>query len=139
MISQPRTSTYQLEFLTGLVMSHTDVAGDILQVGATTWAIHGSNPVDSDVLIAEYDSLEAATAALAQLVPNGTEDDHAAAPEARASRRAWPSTSCDGARTSSQMRQPAIAPSYFLGRSSATWRTALVAANRRPTVGSHAG
>ena len=118
MISQPATSTYQLEFLTDLVKAHTDVAGDILQVGATTWAIHGSNPVDSDVLIAEYDSFEAATAALAQLVPNGTEDDAA---DADAPRRAWSPTRCDGGGMAYHAGRPPIAPSYFLGRSSAAW------------------
>jgi len=60
----------QLEFLTELVNSHTEVAGDILRVGVTTWAIHGSIPVDGDVLVAEFDSFEAAKAALTQLPPN---------------------------------------------------------------------
>jgi len=66
----------QIEFLTGLVNSHTDVAGDILQMGPTTWAIHGTIPIDGDVLVAEYDSREAAQAALAQLPPNWVSADH---------------------------------------------------------------
>jgi hypothetical protein len=63
-------STRQLAFLTELVNSHSEVAGDILQIGSATWAIHGSVPMDGHVLLAEYDSLESAHAALAQLPPN---------------------------------------------------------------------
>jgi hypothetical protein len=59
-----------LQFLTELVNSHTEVAGDILQIGTATWAIHGSVPMDGQVLLAEYDSLESAQQALAQLPPN---------------------------------------------------------------------
>ena len=63
-------STHQLAFLTELVDAHTEVAGDILQIDAATWAIHGSVPMDGQVLLAEFDSLESAQAALAQLPPN---------------------------------------------------------------------
>lgn len=72
MSSQAFESTRQLEFLTALVNSHSEVAGDVLQIGTATWAIHGSVPVDGQVLLAEYDSLESAQAALAQLPPNWT-------------------------------------------------------------------
>ena len=70
MNSHALDSTHQLEFLTELVDSHTEVAGDILQIGTGTWAIHGSVPMDGQVLLAEYDSLELAQAALSQLPPN---------------------------------------------------------------------
>jgi hypothetical protein len=91
----------QLEFLTELVNSHIEIAGDVLQIGLTTWAIHGSIPVDGDVLVAEYDSLESAKAALAQLPPSRATDLHGHRGESAGPR------------------------AYFLGRDSATWRAAL--------------
>src|SRR5262245_30139790 len=69
MNNQAFETTRQLQFLTELVNSHTEVAGDVLQIG-TAWAIHGLVPMDGHVLLAEYDSLESAQAALAQLPPN---------------------------------------------------------------------
>lgn len=66
----PFETTLQLEFLTELVLSHAEVAGDIVRVGDATWAIHATIPVDGDVLVAEYDSLESAKVALAQLPAN---------------------------------------------------------------------
>ena len=63
-------STGQVDFLTELVNSHVEVAGDIVQLGATTWAVYGWIPMDGDVVVAEYDSLESAQAALAQVPPN---------------------------------------------------------------------
>jgi len=70
MNGQALESTRELEFLTALVDSHSEVDSDVLQIGPATWAIHGSVPMDGQVLLAEYDSLEAAQAALAQLPPN---------------------------------------------------------------------
>jgi hypothetical protein len=78
MNSQAFESTRQLEFLIGLVNSHTEVAADVFQIGPATWAIHGSIPVDGDVLIAEYDSFEEATAVLVQLASDTLTDPHAA-------------------------------------------------------------
>jgi hypothetical protein len=72
MISAPLQSAQQLEFMTALVDGHTDIAGDIVQIGDATWGVHASFPVDGDVLVAEYDSLESARAALAELPPNWT-------------------------------------------------------------------
>jgi hypothetical protein len=63
-------STLQLQFLEELVRAHANVAGDILQIGTSTWAIHGSIPVDGDVLVARYDSRDEASHVLAQLGPN---------------------------------------------------------------------
>ena len=98
MNSQAFESTRQLEFLTELVNSHGAVAGDILQIGTATWAIHGLVPMDGHVLLAEYDSLESAQAALAQLPPN------------------WPA----------EHDQPVgVAPAYSLGRPSEAWRAVL--------------
>jgi hypothetical protein len=114
MISSPLESTRQLAFMTELISAHTPVAGDIVQIGATTWGIHGSFPVDGDVIVAEYDSLESARAALAQLPPNWD-------PERGADRR-----------TTRHDPDPTVGgPAYFLGRDSATWRAAL---RRRPSL-----
>ncbi len=53
--------------LDALVNQEARVAGDIVEIGAHTWAIHASIPVDGDVIIGEYDSPEAAHAVLEQL------------------------------------------------------------------------
>ena len=42
MSSQAFESTRQLEFLTALVNSHSEVAGDVLQIGTATWCSTGS-------------------------------------------------------------------------------------------------
>ena len=108
MNSQPFDTTRQLEFMTELVTAHNDVAGDILQIGLTTWAIHASIPVDGDVLVAEYASFEEARAALAQLAPNWVPHCHAQRGQRDARHNAR-----------------AGVPAYFLGRDWATWRAAL--------------
>ena len=109
MNSHPSESTRQLEFMAELVNSHNDVAGDIVQIGCCTWGIHGSFPVDGEVLVAEYSSFEEASAALAVLAPN-------LVPDARAQ---------PGNRRTHHSAPPFGAPAYFLGRDSATWRAAL--------------
>ena len=60
----------QLEFLHALVDANVCVAGDVVRIGVTTWAIHASIPVDGSVLVAEYDSLADASEDLRQLRPN---------------------------------------------------------------------
>jgi len=102
-------ATGQLQFMAELVNSHTAIAGDIVQLGISTWAIHGSIPVDGEVLLAEYSSFEEARAALAVLSPN-------LAPDAEAQREN---------RSAHQVASPSGAPAYFLGRDWATWRAAL--------------
>ena len=59
----------QLLFLKELIDEHATIAGDIIEVGIDTWAIHGSIAVDGEVLLAEYDSLDEARIALGQLPP----------------------------------------------------------------------
>jgi hypothetical protein len=54
-------------FLDALLYEQTQVAGDVIEVGPHTWAIHGVIPVDGDVIIGEFDSPQDAHAALAQL------------------------------------------------------------------------
>jgi hypothetical protein len=46
----------QLELLEELVEEHATIAGDVLEIDAHTWAIHGSIAVDGDVIMAEYES-----------------------------------------------------------------------------------
>ncbi len=62
--SQPNN---QLQFLEVLLEENASIAGDVLQVGACLWAIHGFIPVDGDVLMAEFDSYDQATNTLEQL------------------------------------------------------------------------
>ena len=57
----------QLAFLEELVDEHAVVAGDVIALGAHTWAIHGSIAVDGDVIMAEYDTEEHARVVLAAL------------------------------------------------------------------------
>jgi hypothetical protein len=84
MTDQAGDPTRQLQFLESLVDANASVAGDILQIGTGAWAIHGSIPVDGEVLVARYDSWEDAVRVLRHLGPN--HDDRAPSP-AREPRR----------------------------------------------------
>jgi hypothetical protein len=125
MNSQTVEST-QLEFLTDLVNSHSGVAGDILQIGTDTWAIHGLVPMDGHVLLAEYDSLESAQAELALLPPNWVGENE---PRAEGDTVDRPSSvrSAPGLASVTSMadQRAGVTPAYFLGRPSAIWRAAL--------------
>ena len=68
-MNDPReeASEPQLSFLEVLVEENASIAGDVVQVSAHLWAIHGFIPVDGDVLMAEFDSYEEATSTLEQL------------------------------------------------------------------------
>jgi hypothetical protein len=57
----------QLMFLEELVEEHAMIAGDVIEIGAHTWAIHGFIAVDGDVILAEYDTEEHARIALNEL------------------------------------------------------------------------
>ncbi len=46
----------QLEFLEEMVEEHATIAGDVVEIDAHTWAIHGYIAVDGDVIMAEYES-----------------------------------------------------------------------------------
>ncbi len=50
-----------------ILESQARVAGDIFEVDARTWAIHGFIPVDGEVILAEYDHPQAARTVLDQL------------------------------------------------------------------------
>jgi hypothetical protein len=67
----------QLGFLEDLLDAHTSVAGDVLQIGAGAWALHGSIPVDGEVLVARYETREEATRVLGLLGPNHVDGSQA--------------------------------------------------------------
>ena len=57
----------QLVFLEELVEEHATVAGDVLEIDAHTWAIHGTIADDGEVIMAEYDTEEHAHIVLDEL------------------------------------------------------------------------
>lgn len=57
----------QLLFLQALVEEHATIAGDLIEVGTHTWAIHGSIAVDGEVIMAEYDTQDQARLVLDKL------------------------------------------------------------------------
>jgi hypothetical protein len=57
-------SDNQLALLEELVKENVSIAGDIAEIGAGTWAIHGVIPVDGDVIIAEFETYEQARVVL---------------------------------------------------------------------------
>jgi hypothetical protein len=69
-MSSERSRSVEVQFLCELIDANATIAGDVLRIGVTTWAIHASIPVDGDVLVAEYASLEEAIEVLRLLGPN---------------------------------------------------------------------
>jgi hypothetical protein len=61
----------QLVLLDELVDEHAAIAGDVIEIDAHTWALHGSIAVDGDVIVAEYATEEQAHVVLAQLRADG--------------------------------------------------------------------
>jgi hypothetical protein len=59
-----------LRLLDQLVDQRVRVAGDVLEVSLGVWAIHGSIPVDGEVILAEFSLLDEARSVLDQLRPN---------------------------------------------------------------------
>ena len=57
----------QLFELEELVEENAAIAPDVVQVTDHLWAVHGYIAVDGDVLMAEFDSYEAATTVLGRL------------------------------------------------------------------------
>ena len=53
--------------LEAFVNDQARVAGDVIEIGPHTWAIHGVIPVDGDVIMGEFDSLQDAHAVLEKL------------------------------------------------------------------------
>jgi hypothetical protein len=57
----------QLTFLQQLVEEHATIAGDVIELETHTWAIHGTIPIDGDVIMAEYDTEQHARTILGSL------------------------------------------------------------------------
>ncbi len=57
----------QLAFLQELLAQRATISGDVIAVGAHTWAIHGSISVDGEVIMAEYDNPDQARLVLGEL------------------------------------------------------------------------
>jgi hypothetical protein len=57
----------RLAFLRDLVGQHTTIAGDVVELGARTWAVHGSIPVDGEAILAEFETEAEAMLALQHL------------------------------------------------------------------------
>jgi hypothetical protein len=60
----------RLRLLEQLVDQRVPIAGDVLEVSLGVWAIHGSIPVDGEVILAEFGVLDEARSVLHQLGPN---------------------------------------------------------------------
>jgi hypothetical protein len=72
----PSESDPQLVFLEELVEEHATIEGDVIEIDAHTWAIHGSIAVDGDVIMAEYESEEHARIVLDELASGDHRADH---------------------------------------------------------------
>ena len=60
-------STAYQQIVEGLIQVHARVARDVVQIAASTWAIHGPIAVDGEVIMAEFNSRDAADVAIDQL------------------------------------------------------------------------
>jgi hypothetical protein len=63
-------SDRQLLFLQELIAERACIAGDVVELGPQTWAIHGSIAVDGDIIVAEFDRPDEAKAVLDWLGPD---------------------------------------------------------------------
>jgi hypothetical protein len=61
------SSTADQQIIEGLIQMHARVARDIVQIAASAWAIHGPIAVDGEVIMAQFNSRDAADAAINQL------------------------------------------------------------------------
>jgi hypothetical protein len=57
----------QLRFIQELLDENVPIAGDITEIDAETWAIHGLIPMDGDVIVAEYHSYSEARGVLDEI------------------------------------------------------------------------
>ena len=67
MNGQPRRLTRGQPIIQELIDEHALISCDIVVIDSHTWAIHGLIAVDGDILMAEFDSFEEATAAVEQI------------------------------------------------------------------------
>jgi hypothetical protein len=58
---------YDLQVLEALIEEHLPFDCDVIPIDSRTWAIHGSIPVDGEVILAEFHTKEDAYVALALL------------------------------------------------------------------------
>jgi len=71
-MTEPRDSSADL--LQVLVsLRESAIECDIVQIGVSTWAIHGVIPVDGEVLLAEFDTYEDAKSILEQVYATPSE------------------------------------------------------------------
>lgn len=66
-MTRPEPRSDLLPFVGTLSETHARISGDIVQVEATTWAVHGVIAYDGEVLLAEFDTPSAARHALHHL------------------------------------------------------------------------
>jgi hypothetical protein len=62
----PQTDS-ALRFLRQLAGAHARIAGDVVQIGEASWAIHGVIAIDGDELLAGFASYDAARVVLDRL------------------------------------------------------------------------
>jgi hypothetical protein len=67
MTDPPDNSERELEILRQLLRENAAIGGGVLEIAENTWAIHGVIPVDGDVLMAEFETYDAAVLVLRQL------------------------------------------------------------------------
>ena len=60
----------EVRALEQLVEERVCIAGDVVEVSVGVWAIHGSIPVDGEVILAEFPLLAEARSVLDRLGPN---------------------------------------------------------------------
>ena len=67
--SHPAVPEQQLRFLEAMIAGNATISGDVAEIGARTFAIHGTIAVDGDVIMASFNSYDAARTVLDQLPP----------------------------------------------------------------------
>ena len=60
-----------VHFLTEMIAENATIAGDVAEIGAHTFAIHGTIAVDGDVIMANFGTYEEARTVLDRL-PSGS-------------------------------------------------------------------
>ena len=67
MNDQPGRPNRDQPIIQELIDEHAQVSCDIIRIDSNTWAIHGLIAVDGDVLMAEFNSPDEATAAIEEI------------------------------------------------------------------------
>jgi hypothetical protein len=66
-MSDPLDPDRELVFLEELVEEHAIIAGDVIEIDAHTFAIHGTIAVDGEVILAEFETEEHAATILQEV------------------------------------------------------------------------